>query len=48
MDALSQTLRVVRLAQPFPPLPKTEDGVEILQVTRTWAFLPGGTLRDDR
>lgn len=41
-------LRVIRLAQPFPPLPKTDDGVEILQVTRTWAFLPGGTLRDDR
>ena len=41
-------LRVVRLAQPFPPLPKTDDGVEILQVTRTWAFMPGGTLRDDR
>ncbi|WMJ70204.1 energy transducer TonB [Stenotrophomonas sp. 24(2023)] len=41
-------LRVVELAQPFPPLPKTDDGVDILQVTRTWVFLPGGELRDDR
>jgi len=41
-------LRVIRLAQPFPPLPKTDDGVDILQVTRTWVFLPGGELRDDR
>jgi periplasmic protein TonB len=41
-------LRVVRLAQPYPPLPKTDDGVDILQVTRTWVFLPGGELRDDR
>lgn len=40
-------LRVVRLAQPFPPLPETKDDVDILQVTRTWAFLPGGELRDD-
>lgn len=41
-------LRVVSLAQPFPALPKTDDGVDILQVTRTWVFLPGGELRDDR
>ena len=41
-------LRVVQLAQPFPPLPKTEDEIDILQVTRTWVFLPGGELRDDR
>ncbi|MET0131703.1 MAG: energy transducer TonB [Stenotrophomonas chelatiphaga] len=40
-------LRVVRLAQPFPALPQTKDDVDILQVTRTWAFLPGGELRDD-
>ena len=39
-------LRIVRLAQPFPPLPDADDGVDILQVTRTWSFLPGGTLRD--
>lgn len=40
-------LRVVSLAQPFPPLPDGEDGVDILQVTRTWSFLPGGELRDN-
>jgi periplasmic protein TonB len=39
-------LRIVQLAQPFPPLPEARDGVDILQVTRTWSFLPGGTLRD--
>ncbi len=41
-------LRVVELAQPFPALPKTSDDIDILQVTRTWVFLPGGELRDDR
>ncbi|RBH12614.1 energy transducer TonB, partial [Xanthomonas oryzae pv. oryzae] len=41
-------LRLVQLAQPFPPLPKTKDDVDILQVTRTWLFLPGGELHDDR
>ncbi|QRN42235.1 TonB family protein [Xanthomonas oryzae pv. oryzae] len=41
-------LRLVQLAQPFPPLPKTKDDVDILQVTRTWLFLPGGELHGDR
>jgi len=41
-------LRVIQLAQPFPPLPNTDDQIDILQVTRTWVFLPGGELRDDR
>uniref|UniRef100_UPI00273A05D6 energy transducer TonB family protein n=1 Tax=Stenotrophomonas sp. YIM B06876 TaxID=3060211 RepID=UPI00273A05D6 len=41
-------LRVIQLAQPFPALPKTEDNIDILQVTRTWLFLPGGELHDDR
>ncbi len=44
----STALRIVQLAQPFPPLPRTEDDIDILQVTRTWVFLPGGELRDDR
>jgi len=39
---------VVELAQPFPPLPRTSDDIDILQVTRTWVFLPGGQLHDDR
>lgn len=41
-------LRVIELAKPFPALPKTDDNIDILQVTRTWVFLPGGTLHDDR
>lgn len=40
-------LRVVRLAQPFPPLPNTSDNTDILQVTRTWLFIPEGKLRDN-
>lgn len=41
-------LRVIQLAQPFPALPETKDDIDILQVTRTWVFLPGGALHDDR
>ncbi|MFC4727713.1 energy transducer TonB [Coralloluteibacterium thermophilus] len=37
--------RIVRLSQPFERLPADED-VDILHITRTWQFLPGGTLRD--
>ncbi|MBO9717225.1 MAG: energy transducer TonB [Pseudoxanthomonas sp.] len=40
-------LRIVRLAEPFPPLPETTDKVDILQVTRTWVFVPGGTMRTE-
>lgn len=40
-------LRIVRLAEPFPPLPKTDEEVDVLHVTRTWLFLPGGTLVDN-
>ena len=40
-------LRIVTLAQPFPSLPKTKDPIDILQVTRTWIFSPGGQLRDE-
>lgn len=39
-------LRIVQLAAPFPPLPNANDGVDILQVTRTWSFLPDGDLQD--
>lgn len=39
-------LRIVRLAEPYPPLPKTADNIDILHVTRTWQFLPGGELVD--
>jgi protein TonB len=39
-------LRIVKLAQPFPPLPRTDENVDILDVVRTWQFLPGGEVRD--
>lgn len=40
-------LRIVRLSQPFPALPRTPEDVDILHVTRTWQFLPGGELVDE-
>jgi periplasmic protein TonB len=43
----SAALRIVRLAEPFPPLPETSEHVDILHVTRTWVFLPGGEVRDE-
>lgn len=42
----SAALRIVALAAPFPPLPKTEEDPDILHVTRTWVFLPGGQVQD--
>ena len=39
-------LRIAKLAQPYPPLPKTEEDPDILNVVRTWRFLPGGSLVD--
>ncbi|MCR6497258.1 TonB family protein [Thermomonas sp. S9] len=44
LDAAAE--RIVRLAEPFPPLPKTAEDPDILHVTRTWQFLPGGELID--
>jgi len=41
-------LRVVELAEPFPALPRTEEDVDILHITRTWVFLPSGRLLDER
>ena len=38
--------RIVRLSAPFAPLPKTREDPDILHVTRTWQFLPGGALVD--
>jgi len=37
-------IRIVHLAEPFPPLPDAGDGVDILHVTRTWVFKPGGEM----
>ena len=42
----SSALRIARLAEPYPPLPKTDDDPDILHVTRTWQFLPAGALID--
>ena len=42
----SAALRIVKLSEPFAPLPKTQDDPDILHVTRTWQFLPGGELVD--
>ena len=39
-------LRIVKLSAPFAPLPKTRDDPDILHVTRTWQFMPGGELID--
>ncbi|MCE3003585.1 MAG: TonB family protein [Xanthomonadaceae bacterium] len=39
--------RIVKLAEPFAPLPKFKDEVDILHITRTWQFLPGGVLRNE-
>jgi len=39
-------LRIVKLSEPFAPLPSTRDDPDILHVTRTWQFLPGGELVD--
>lgn len=40
-------LRIARLAEPYPPLPQTDENIDVLHVTRTWQFLPGGTMLDD-
>lgn len=39
-------LRIARLAEPDPPLPRTDVHVDVLHVTRTWQFLPGGEFID--
>jgi protein TonB len=38
-------IRIVRLAAPFPPIPKTGERVDELYITRTYQFLRGGTLQ---
>ena len=39
-------LRIARIAEPYPPLPQTPDDPDILNVVRTWQFLPGGEMID--
>lgn len=43
LDAAAE--RIVRLAAPFPPIPR-DKGVDELYITRTWQFLPGDILRN--
>ncbi|NLA66972.1 MAG: energy transducer TonB [Gammaproteobacteria bacterium] len=40
-------LRIAQLAEPYEPLPRTDEEIDVLHVTRTWNFLPGGELVDD-
>lgn len=40
-------LRIAKLAEPYPPLPKTPENPDILNVVRTWQFLPGGEMIDE-
>ena len=43
----ASALRIARLAEPYPPLPHTDENPDILHVTRTWQFLPDGALVDE-
>lgn len=38
--------RIVQLSAPFPPIPKTNEDIDELYITRTWQFLPGDVLRN--
>ena len=44
LDAAAQ--RIVKLSEPFAPLPRTQEDPDVLHVTRTWQFLPGGEMVD--
>lgn len=37
--------RVVEMGAPYPPLPKNDDNIDVLHITRTWQWLPGEVLR---
>ena len=39
-------LRIVELSEPYAPLPKTQEDPDVLHITRTWQFMPGGELVD--
>ncbi|MCB1554566.1 MAG: energy transducer TonB [Xanthomonadales bacterium] len=39
-------VRTVRLAEPFAPIPQTKEQIDVLHITRTWQFLPGGIMRN--
>lgn len=37
-------VRIARLAEPYPPVPRTSDEIDLLMVVRTWDFLPEGSV----
>jgi protein TonB len=43
LDAAAE--RIVRLAAPFPPAPRTGERVDELNITRTWQFQPNNVLQ---
>ena len=40
-------LRIARIAEPYPPLPRTVDEIDVLNVVRTWHFHAAGTFEDE-
>ena len=34
-------MKIVRLTEPFAPLPKNADNIDVLHITRTWDFGDG-------
>ncbi len=41
-------INIVKLAQPFPQFPEDiREDTDILHITRTWKFLPGGSVKTD-
>ena len=34
-------MRIVRLSEPYPPLPQAKDNIDVLHITRTWQFQNG-------
>ena len=34
-------MRIVRLSEPYPPLPRSQDNIDVLHITRTWQFQNG-------
>jgi protein TonB len=43
LDAAAE--RIVRLAAPFPPAPKSAERIDELNITRTWQFQPNNVLQ---
>ena len=43
LDAAAE--RIVRLAAPFPPAPRSGEHIDELNITRTWQFQPNNVLQ---